>query len=84
MFEEFIGTDGTWLIAGHKFDPRTMRCVNLREGAPCNRKVNDILSDALRANVGEPHIACYGTLTPHELETLRRAYDARTKAFEIV
>jgi hypothetical protein len=81
MYEALKNGDGSLSVAGHRIDPRTLRCTNLRDGNACNRHINDILSDASEAKKGQVGIACYGGLTEHELETLQKAAEVRQLAF---
>jgi AICAR transformylase/IMP cyclohydrolase PurH len=81
MYEKLKNSDCFIVVAGHRFDHRTMRCVSVKEGNPCGRHINDVLSDASFAKVGTQGVACYGGLTELELSTVKEAVEIRDKAF---
>ena len=76
-------TGGCFAIAGHRFDPRTMRCTVVHhDGRLCMRSLNDVRSCLAEAKVGDVGVACVGSLNQHELDTLAKADGLIAKAIE--
>lgn len=72
--------DGLIQFAAHAFDPRTETCIRERDGKPCQRRLNDVLSETDDVKPGMAGISCYGLTTPFECDQINQARKLRAEA----